>query len=268
MEYSNQDSNKREQVNVNTRGVSFMNSEGSLAQSALLVGYWNSTISLKLHPTLPADKQTDFKKFDYDEVINTALTLEKAVALDKIVGRAMLALSSTEDFFKGISVGGDGLVGIGVKHVEDDKAVAFLGIYKSLDPGTRIPKVYNLYQFKETMIIDGYSPETGNFNVTSDQSELELFKKVLEASIAGLSNANQHATRHVDKFFRDKLTNNINAVGNKLGVDMGANYGGGYNRRTSSSDVWSNSSSKSNEDKSSYAETHSSNPDELRDLMN
>lgn len=250
MAYNNTDSNKKERLNVNTRGIQLMNSEGVLSKSTLVLGYWNEMISIKLHPMLPVESQGEFKKFNYDESISSALTMEKATTLLTFIKESQ---KSEEDrFFKGISVGADSLIGVGHVVQGDDK-VTFLGLYKGLDPDTRIPKEKMLYEFRKIKVIENYDDQTGAF--TSNEyleSELELLSKTLESAIEHLSNAATHADHYVDNYNRKRQQTTLNAIANKVGAETpyGArsNNGGGYQRNNRNGDMFGGSqSSKSDQ---------------------
>lgn len=262
MEYNNNDSNKREQTNVNTRGAVFMNSESEINQSTLVTGFWNNMVSLKLHPTLPADKQTDFRKFNYDEVINTALTETKVAALLHIAKEAYTKLLAGEDFAKGISVGGNGLVSL---FVIGSAKYAYLQIARDIDEHTRQSKNSNIYIFKTESTIENYSTESGEFTAgESIQSEFLRFIDVLEASLHELSNAGVHAYRHVEKFYKDKVMNTLTAVAEKNGVDTGSTFNrNSYANKGGGGGFWN----KKEEDSRSKVEVEHSNSEELSSLM-
>lgn len=262
MEFNN-DNNKREQVNVNTRGAVFMNSESNVNQSTLVTGFWNNMLSLKLHPTLPADKQTDYRKFDYDQVINTALTETKTAALLEIAKDAYKNLVANENFSRGLSVGGNGLVSINVVNVAEGVTYACLLIARDIDEHTRQSKNFNIYVFKDEQTIDEYNVESGEFKAgQAVHSELLRFISVLEASLHELTNAGVHSYRHVEKFYKDKLMNTLTAVADKNGVDVGSTFNRGGNSGGGSSNFW-----KKDEDKREKVGVEHSNPDELAGLM-
>lgn len=48
---NNSNNNARDAVNVNTRGIQLSNSEGFMP-STMVFGFWNSMISIKIHPAL------------------------------------------------------------------------------------------------------------------------------------------------------------------------------------------------------------------------
>jgi hypothetical protein len=234
--FGNQSNNKKE-TNVNTRSLSLMNSSASALQpSVLVLGFWNEMVSLKLHPELPKDKQGEGRKFDYDQQIFTSLTLEKAMVLSKAIQELIVpAVKENKEVFRGVPVGGNSLVGVGVVAKESEDGVVytpFLGIYKDLDEEKKIPKSYLTYTFKTTLIVENFNHTTGSFDVTEDLTELYLFEGILLSSIEHLSHASTHSMRVVDRFYRDQLNNRIDEIGSKLGIAPRSNsYGGGQQRR-------------------------------------
>ena len=242
MNFAKQRNNTRE-VNVNTRGLTFSNSEG-VAPSTMLVGYWNGFISLKFHPALEESKRTEQKIFDYDVAMSTALTPEKALVLvDAINTKILPAFKEKKNASTGVPVGADSLISVGVV-VKDDVPTAYVGLYKSLDETTKKPESYILYNLRSGYTVDDYDAETGNFTVTEQvPQELVLFAETLKASVGALTNANAHTSRTVDRWFREQMTSKLNEIGGKLGIEgnsFGGGGGGSFNRK---SDVFANSSS-------------------------
>lgn len=256
------DNNKKEQVNVNTRGSVFMNSDSPIAQSTLVTGYWNNMLSIKLHPTLPEEKQTEYRKFDYDTVVNTSLTEPKIAALYVIFREAMDKLKSGEPFSKGVSVGQSGLINVRVK--EGNIA---LELYKNIDETTRQSKNYLLYIFRDEDVIEGYDAEAGSFTMGDKiNAEAERFLYVLKAALIQLSNAGVHAYRHVEKFYKDRLLNNVNAIANKNGIDTGSTFSRGGSNSGGGS-FWTSDNTNKEKDTRSNVGVEHSNEDELRGLM-
>lgn len=229
MNFGSNNNNQRDAVNVNTRGLQMANREG-FQPSTLVLGFWNDMISIKVHPALEASKQTDSKIFDYEQVFSTAITLEKAgVLIDKIENDLLPAITEKKEVFKGVSVGGDSLIGVGTK-VQDDSVITYFAVFKKLDETTKQPDSSIYYEFKTTYTVDDYNPETGSFTITQGvQSEINLFLSFLKAAQIGLSNTVAHSVRHVDKFFRDRQMNQLDEIGGKLGIETKGrnNYGGG-----------------------------------------
>jgi len=248
MKFNNQ-SNNRDAVNINSRGLQFMNGESTVMASTLVYGYWNSMVSIKIHPALPEDKQTESSRFNYDEVLSTALTLEKAQAILKFGKESILpAYNEGTKKSRFVKVGGNSILGIGTEQ-RGGEQIAYITIFKNLDEETKKPEAQMLYQFKSSYSIDDYDPETGNYTITKGiPSEFMLFLSALEASIEALTYATAHSIKVSDKWFRDRLINDLGDIAAKLGVEgKSKSYsngnGGGYKTK----DIFSDGGSKSNE---------------------
>jgi len=244
MAFNNSQNNSREGTNVNTKGLSFFNSVG-FEKSALLVGYWNSLISIKMHPALDPSKQTETKKFNYDQVISTALTIEKAFILATKIEKDILpAIINNEQKSVAVPVGADSLLLVSTGKDLTGAIAPYLAIHKSLNQKTKLPELSMYYFFNTDMCIEDYDEKTGTFEIgLSLNAELMTFLNLLKTSIIGLSNVTAHASRCVDKYFKDKLNSDIGEIATKLGVPTaGGNY---YQKRKdifSSGESWENKS--------------------------
>lgn len=228
----NPTNNRRERTNTNTRGIQLMNSEGVLSKSTLVLGYWNDFVSIKLHPMLPQEQQTDFKKYNYDQALTATLTLEKVQTLLTVMKEALE--TEKDKFFKGVTFGTDSLAGVGmVKNPNDpNEKLYFFGVYKGLDPDTRIPKEKLIYEFRTIRVIADYDADAGVFDASeTKQSEFTLLMNTLQSSLDHLVNAGSHAEHHSDAYNRKRQLTTMNSIAQKVGAETGYsnNYsGGGY----------------------------------------
>ncbi len=233
---TNQYNNAKNVINVNTKGVQFMNSEGHF-KSTLILGYWNELISLKFHPMLPENMVSDSKKFNYNEVMSTALTLEKATILLNAIKKEIIPDFGTKEIFKGVSIGSASLIGVGVTKKENEY-IPYIALFKELDESTKKPSSFMYYEFRKSYTINDYNPGDGSYTMTQNiPSELMLFEYCLRAAIVGLTNATTHSVRHVDKWYRDKVANTIDALASKFGLSTRQNN---FQRKN---DVFSNTQS-------------------------
>ena len=223
MNYNKQNKND---INVNTRGYRFMNKDG-FCPSTLVCGYWNEMISLKIHPALPESSQTQSQVYDYNQVLATSLSLEKALILVKKTQELIYpAIQNAQDKSIAVLIGGNNLVQIGYKA---EMKASYIGIHKGLDPESKKPQDSLYYQFVDSseITIEDYDPETGNYSATTPvECELQTFIEILKSSIKALSGAFSHDSRYRDKFYRDKLCSDLSQIGSKLGLDLSS--GGGY----------------------------------------
>lgn len=224
MSYTSNKQNKQE-VNVNTRGYRFMNKDG-FCPSTLICGFWNDMISLKIHPALPESKQTATSVYDYNQMVATSISLEKAIILiNKIETIIEPAIEKGEVKSIAILIGGNNLVqvGSGLK----GEIHPFVGIHKALDPETKKPQDSLFYEFIDSsqITIEDYDYETGSYTGSKPvQCELKTFTEILKASVAALCGASAHEIRYVDKFYRDKVLNSIMQIGNKMGISYDSGY--------------------------------------------
>lgn len=228
----NNGNNNRERANTNTQALTLRNMEGS-SPSALAIGFWNSLLSLRIHPPLEKSKITENNFFDWDQGISTALTIEKIVTMsgqiDEYILPALGTVGKTE--FKGVNVGDNSIVGIGVRWNDDGPSV-YIAIYKGLDENSKKPESGLTYTFRTSFSVDHYSPESGDLELSKVQGEFRLFAQLLKVAVIGLSNATVHADRNVNKFYKDKVMGTLESVAGKVGATVGpsASGGGGYNR--------------------------------------
>lgn len=231
--------NNKDRANVNTTGIQFSNKEG-FDPSALVVGYWNDMLSLKIHPALPKEKQTEKSVFDYEHVVMTSLTVEKLQALHTaVMDRILPAIEAGEEKNVSVIINMDSLVTIGTGVALNKKVSPYVAIHKGLDPETRKPESSIYYEFKSAPIIEDYDVESGKYETTFDKfTEFKAFLSCIAFAIPVLMNVTSHVSRTVDRAYKEKLTNEIASIAAKLGVSTSSK--GGY---TSKKDVFNVSSS-------------------------
>lgn len=201
---------------TNTRGIQLKNRDSEFYPSAISVGYWNDMISVRINPALPPEQQTESAAFDWKQFLNTALTLEKATTLvDEIETHVYKAVEAEEEIFRGVPLGGDGIIGVGGRKVAD-KYITIVALFRQIDPETRIPAKKSFYEFKTGAVVENYNENTGELAVKQGvQGELKLFTDEIKAAIVLLGNAAAHA---------QAVTEKIQAL------SQGGN--GGYNRNS------------------------------------
>lgn len=210
-EYQNYNNNSRERDDsTNTRGRQYYNSDGT-HKSTLVLGFWNKMISLKIHPALPADKVTQNERFDYNQVISTALSTEKALKISELIDTHVIpSLLEGVKVSKGVPIGVDSAVVVGVNEDQSGQHYAFLAITKNIDGETKIPKEVLVYQFTNQLVIDKYDFQEGEFDVSNDAVlEVKEFSLQLMAAVQALVGAQAHSMRHIDKYYRDRLADAV-----------------------------------------------------------
>lgn len=232
--------------NVNTRGIQLYNTEG-FDPTTLVLDYWNdSMFSIKLHPAKEKSKQTDREKFDYEQVVSTALSMNKAVEILSYCDKIWDAHVAKEEVSCYVNISGVNLLGIGTKNI-DDKNVIFFAIHKQLNDN-RIPQMSMYYEFLPGEIITNYDPTTGTFGKeASGRGEFELFVRYLSNGIDSMGKSISHSIRVVDNFFRKRLEDKIDSVMAATGAQNNyANNGGGNRRSNGGSSLFNGDSNSSN----------------------
>lgn len=229
--------------NMNTKGLVFKNALG-FEPSVIEFNCWNDLLSIKIHPELPKDKQTDDRKFDYDKAITTALTVQKSTLLaERIKNEIFPAIKEGTDKNIGVPVGGNSLISIGTGVKKFGKVRPYIAIFKSLDETTKKPEVAIFYEFRQENSVDDYDETTGTFQLSVDiPIELMVFFKILENSVIGFSNIIAHSIRYVDKYYKDQSLDLLKQIAAVNGVSTGKSGKSGFNNF--SSNVFGNASTK------------------------
>lgn len=225
--YSNNNSSERK--SVNTKGIDLRNENG-FDPCMITFDFWKSCLSLRMHPVLPPEKQTDYKKFDFETSISTALTPQNAWNLLRNIKAVIIpAIQNNEKKFVGVPVGGDGLVGVGSGRT--DGSEPYIGVFKGLNPDTKKPETGMCYQFKKNISIEDYDYETGSCNVIElpAMDELELFITILEESVKSFTNAKTHSYRTVQDYYNTTLLDLVKQIAQKNGISTGSSSTG-YSR--------------------------------------
>ena len=222
-----QNNSKEEKISINTRGLAFYNKDG-FDPSTLGLGFWNDNfITIKINPTLPKDKQTPTRIYDYEKTVQTALTVPAARLFSECIKTKIIpAIAKGEEHSVSIQVGGDSLVSVGTgKRITGDVR-PYLAIHKGLNPSTRKAEMSIFYEFNTSNMIENYNETNGEYKLSSNyNTELQLFIDFLDAGVKALTKADVHAMRVVMRAFNDKLMNNVVASAEKLGVATSKSYG-------------------------------------------
>ena len=227
--FGNNANNKNDsKKSTNTRSLQFYNKDG-FDPSTLVLGYWDSFLSIKMHPAKDPAKQTENDIYDYDKAINTALTSEKAQALLNNIEKVILpALEAGECRVVGVPVGGNNIITVSTLKI-NDKVVPAIGIIKGLND-RRVPEASCSYEFKSTQLIDHYDAKSGDYESHNEFVELTLFINYLRNGIASMTNAFTHSNRYVEQWSRSREIENWKALMAHLNIQQEGYGGGGYRR--------------------------------------
>lgn len=224
---NNENDNRK---SITTRVYQFKNKDG-FEPSTLQVSGWDEMFSLRINPALPPDKQSKDQLYDYDKFVATSLNMEKVMLLlYKINKDIMPAIENNEEKNIGISVAGDSLVTVGTGKAITQSIRPYIAIHKGLNPDTKKAEQSIYYEFKKSMTIDDYNPETGDYGVeTNISAEFMLFIELLKSFIQN-SNFNSHVNRYNNRYSNDKLFNTVNSIAEQVGVELNPK---GYTGKTS-----------------------------------
>lgn len=231
MAYSNKGNNKdKKDFGVNTRGMQLKNKNG-LDPSTVIFGFWNDMFTVKIHPALSKEKQTQEQIYDYEHALQTAISIDKVKTLYDNFKLIEDAIENQTQCTVGVTIGTNSVFVISTG--PEGAIRPFIAIYKELDPDTNQAGQGIRYEFNIHTFTTGYNPETGKIYSTEPvSSELGLFKEMLNSTISALSNANTHSWRNVQNFFNTKQMDTVSALAEKMGVDTNR---GGYSKTSNSS---------------------------------
>lgn len=218
--FNNKGNNKdKKDYGVNTRGIQLKNKNG-IDPSTIIIGYWNDMMTLKIHPALPKEKQTQENVYDYEHALNTALTLDKVQVLYEGMAHIENAIIEEKQHAIGVKVGQNSVVMISTGVKETGSVRPYIAIYKELDADSEKAGVGIRYEFNKCEAIVNYDPNTGETEEKHQvPSELLVFKSVLKSAVENLTNAAVHAMRNVQNYYNTKQMEMITALANKMGIE-------------------------------------------------
>lgn len=224
--------NNQKNDSVNTRGIQMKNRFG-VDSSTLVVQYWDDKLNIMLHPQLknPTEKQV----YDYEQRIMVTLRVDKAQsllkAMDVIIDKA---IAEDKEASVGITLGSTSgtnmLVLSTVKREGMLDVVAY--VCREINPTTKLPGQKFSYTFiKDEEVIEGYNPDTGSIeDIKVIHSEYEVFKEAIREYIRIMMQADVHANRYNDKFYRNSLIDKVTKIGDKVGALDSGHHTGSYNK--------------------------------------
>lgn len=224
--------NNQKNDSVNTRGIQMKNRFG-VDSSTLVVQYWDDKLNIMLHPQLknPTEKQV----YDYEQRIMVTLRVDKAQALLKAMDVVIdKAIAEDKEASVGITLGSTSgtnmLVLSTVKREGALDVVAY--VCREINPTTKLPGQKFSYTFiKDEEVIEGYNPDTGSIeDIKVIHSEYEVFKEAIREYIRIMMQADVHANRYNDRFYRNSLIDKVTKIGDKVGALDSGHHTGSYNK--------------------------------------
>lgn len=218
-------SNNNERSNrttTSTKGGHYTNSKQDVP-CALDISYYDDMVRIQFAPELPAGKQTEHRRYDYENAVMTALTRVKCNELYNAYTEVIVpAIENCVDTSVSVTLAGVNLLTVGTG-VVDGVPHPYIAFCKDLDTQTLIaPKEKRLkYEFNTGEYILGYNPNTGEFKRrVITYNEADLFFNDLKNIRNASSNAYVHTERAVNRYLRDSLDTKINRIGEKLGLEL------------------------------------------------
>lgn len=188
--FGNQNNNSANK-NVNTK-VRTLYGETACMQ----LSFWNENISIKINP-LQGVSSEGIRQYDYTRRANTALTMDKCIALATKIREVIFPVMAkvkqdkklTAPVSTGLSVGNKGS-SLMIEYKNDDKnnPYVYLTLYTNIGQDGKAPKdgVYS-YKFSKVNTVDNYDPEKGTGTDDSVDAEFMFFYEKIKniADIAG-----------------------------------------------------------------------------------
>lgn len=248
--FNNNQNTERVNRSVSTKGGHFINPRQE-TPCALDITYYDDMVRIQFAPELPAGKQTENRRYDYENSVMTALTRAKCNELCNAYETVIRpAIEQCEDTSVSVSLAGTNLfiIGTGVK---DGAPHPYLCFCKDLNPDTLIAPTDKRmkYEFNTGEYVLGYNPNTGEYKsrvITCN--EIDLFFHDMKNIRNASSNAYVHTERVVNRYTKDTLDSKINRIGEKMGLDLSTKtrfVKGGGGRGSIFDSVESNSTEKS-----------------------
>lgn len=249
---------------VNTSGFEFRNYDSTLQVSGFDQKFYNDSMSVEFFPELPANLQTDKKKLDYKNSLSTLVVPEKAMALYLAYKTKLLAaIEAGEEYSASVIIANVNALRISTGVEDTGEVRPYIQLIKGIDPDTTIAEVEIKYEFKPTHLIDNYNPTTGKFSgKTTRFAELDLVMENMKEFVLAIGNAQVHASRVVNRYFNDRISGNIEKIGEKVGANVQKKGGYGnnanYRNNTQHSPLFSTGSSTPNQAPDVPEESYSS----------
>lgn len=224
--------NEKKKKTINTNSIQFYNKD---AKATLITGFWEGTLTLKICPTLPDNKQTKTSVYDYETFVNAALTHEKLYDLSQALNVVKASVAEGIYTFEPMGVpAGAGYVEIGPASVYgiDIDGIA-MTIYNGIGADGKAENKFT-YLFNKSNYFKNYANGGGEYS-KSDlyEAEFNRFVIVINESIKALTNAVAHTVRTTNMYTNDSIIKSLAALKEKAGVEV-SDYSGGYKKNYSS----------------------------------
>ena len=212
--------NEKKKKNKNTTATQFYNKNYG---STLAVSYLNEgTVILKIHPTLPENKQSQSNIYDYDSYVIAYLSPIKLIELSAAINEVQKSLVTNNSYdFDSVGISaGDGYVEIGTTEdfeISGEKKLAIC-IYNGIDAnGEATNKL--VYVFNSSNYYKNYARKKTDYDTSNVlESEFILFSTIIQEAIKASTNAIAHSIRNANKYQDNASYESIKEIKEKLGI--------------------------------------------------
>lgn len=237
--YGNNNKNQWKELDKNTKSLTLRNSQ-AIFKSALVLGFWNGNMSIKIHPPLPESQRSAEKVFDYNTHLMSVLTPDNAVVLMEAIKHDVLDMIKEQGEFEAIGVlSGTSYLEIapysGIEGVEESGI--FLNLYTKVN-NEGVPENVISYKFNNRNYFKNFKAKGKSMEKMFNEvpSEFVLFLTFLKEGVKAMTNAVAHSIRNTNKYEQTKAKNDLAKMMEKMGIstqDLNSNggssnsYGGG-----------------------------------------
>lgn len=223
---ANQNNNNSSQApQVSTRGYHTSNAD-AIKATAFEWSFQGEMLKLITSEELPENEQTEKRRYDYDHSWITCLSRIKCLDLAEQIKNIIIpAITEKKDKFVSVTVGTVNQFGVGVRFDENGKVTCYTKLIRNINPEDLTSSDEIMYEFRKGEVIVNYNNETGKFDDRlQNETEMYLFLRDLDSFVDAGSKAYIHASRVVDKTYKDMITSDIRAIGSKVGAEVSAPF--------------------------------------------
>ena len=243
--FGNYQNEKRNEKNKLTRARQLYNKEQG---STLVIEYFNESFVLKIHPTLPVNKQSKSSIYDYDIEVSSYILPLRLLDLNEIIKNISSNIVKGEEINfepSGIS-SGDGFIEFAPANVYgyETDAIA-ITIYNGIDAeGEAQSKL--TYVFNKSNYYKNYATNKQDYE-TSDkyESEFKYFALCVSEALKASTHAMSHSIRYQNRYSDSSIFESLKALKEKAGII--SNYNNNNNHNTTTYFGSKNNSTQTNE---------------------
>lgn len=224
------------------------NAESKVDPTCLTFSYWRNLLRIGIAPK--KDTGNDEVRFDTENAIYIYLSHTKARIFADILRKF---LDNPEAYDNSGVPSGDNIITISTG--KQYNSISPVITIKKVDAEGHVVSDY-VYQIKSDyyFAIRDYEPETGNFNkVTADYDNMEIEQMItlLEEYYKAMTSAVSYSVLDTFKYEHNRITNRIDKIAEKLGVEVNS---GGSKSNYSSTSYFNNSGNSNSGSGANYSQ--------------